>query len=246
MTAGIEYSANVLAGAELTLALDWYRIELADAIGRWDTDTVIHRCFDPAYNPAYVAGNAYCSYFERSPSDGTIFSREIDRNSGGIDTRGIDLRVAWRHDLGPGRAGMDAYVGYVDEWTLREPHGGAVQLAGTIGARAFGGSLPRWKSLLTADYAWRDWRVFTTFTHLDGMRDALYREFEVPSATYLGAGIALDLQSTALAGATLEAGVENLTDTAPPLFPSYPQANTDPSQYDVLGRRYWLSLRCRF
>jgi outer membrane receptor protein involved in Fe transport len=246
MTAGIEYSANVLAGAELTLALDWYRIELADAIGRWDTDTVIHRCFDPAYNPAYVAGNAYCSYFERSPSDGTIFSREIDRNSGGIDTRGIDLRVAWRHDLGPGRAGMDAYVGYVDEWTLREPHGGAVQLAGTIGARAFGGSLPRWKSLLTADYAWRDWRVFTTFTHLDGMRDALYREFEVPSASYLGAGIALDLQSTALAGATLEAGVENLTDTAPPLFPSYPQANTDPSQYDVLGRRYWLSLRCRF
>ncbi len=246
MTAGIEYSANALAGAELTLALDWYRIELADAIGRWETDTVIHRCFDPAYNPAHLADNAYCSYFERSPSDGTIFSHEIDRNSGGIDTRGIDLRVAWRQELGLGWAGVDAYVGYVDEWTLREPHGGAVQLAGTIGARAFGGSLPRWKSLLTADYAWRDWRVFAAFTHLDGMRDALYRELKVSSVSYLGAGVALGLHVTALPDATLEAGVENLTDTAPPLFPSYPQANTDPSQYDVLGRRYWLSLRCRF
>ena len=246
MTAGIEYSTDALNGAKLTLALDWYRIKLVDAIGRWDTDTVIQRCFDPTYNPDYVASSAYCSYFERSPNDGTIFSYEIDRNSGGIDTRGIDLRAAWRQDLGPGRAGVEAYVGYVDDWTLREPDGGTAHLAGTIGARAFGGSLPRWKSLLTADYAWHDWRVFTSLTHVDGMRDALYREFRVPSASYLGAGVALDLQSTPLAGTTLEAGVENLTNTAAPLFPSYPQANSDPSQYDVLGRRYWLSLRYRF
>jgi len=49
-----------------------------------------------------------------------------------------------------------------------------------------------------------------------------------------------------MAEATLEFGVDNVTDLEPPLFPSYQQANTDPSQYDVLGRRYWVALRYQF
>ena len=230
----------------LTVSVDWYRIELDNAIGRWKTDTVIRRCFDPAYNPAYEAGNAYCSYFERNAFDGTIFSYEIDRNAGGIDTSGVDLRLAWRATVGPGRAGLDAYLGYLDDWSLREPHGGTVQLAGTIGGRTFGGSLPRWKALLTADYAWRDWRLSATLTHVDGMRDAEYRAFTVSSASYLDLAAAWALRRGRAEGATLEFGVDNVTDVEPPLFPSYQQANTDPSQYDVLGRRYWVALRYAF
>ena len=41
-------------------------------------------------------------------------------------------------------------------------------------------------------------------------------------------------------------GVENLTDEDPPIFPSFVQANTDPSQYDAFGRRYYASLRYSF
>ena len=44
----------------------------------------------------------------------------------------------------------------------------------------------------------------------------------------------------------MRGGVENLTNEQPPLLPSQVQANTDPSQYDVLGRRYYLSLSHRF
>jgi outer membrane receptor protein involved in Fe transport len=44
----------------------------------------------------------------------------------------------------------------------------------------------------------------------------------------------------------LRAGVENLTDAEPPIFPSWIAANTDPSQYDVLGRRYYLEMGYRF
>lgn len=248
VTAGVEFQAQALPEAfgELVVSLDAYRIELDNAIGRWETNTVIRRCFDPAYNPGYEAGNAYCSYFERSAVDGSIFSYEIDRNAGGIDTRGLDLRLAWRGELGPGRAGLDAYLGYLDDWSLREPHGGTVQLAGTIGGRTFGSSLPRWKALLTADYTWRDWRMTATFTHVDGMRDAQHRGFTVPSASYLDLGAALALRGALVEDATLEFGVDNVTDVEPALFPSYQQANTDPAQYDVLGRRYWLALRWQF
>jgi iron complex outermembrane receptor protein len=47
-------------------------------------------------------------------------------------------------------------------------------------------------------------------------------------------------------GLRIGIGVENLTDEDPPIFPSYIQANTDPSQYDVFGRRYYASLRYSF
>ena len=45
---------------------------------------------------------------------------------------------------------------------------------------------------------------------------------------------------------TLRGGIENLTDEDPPLLPSPVEANTDPSQYDVLGRRYHVSLSYDF
>jgi hypothetical protein len=38
----------------------------------------------------------------------------------------------------------------------------------------------------------------------------------------------------------------NLADEEPPLMPSWIAANTDPSQYDLLGRRYYLNLSYRF
>ena len=47
-------------------------------------------------------------------------------------------------------------------------------------------------------------------------------------------------------GLTIRAGVENLTDEQPPIFRTGSNANTDPSQYDVLGRRYYVTLALRF
>jgi iron complex outermembrane receptor protein len=40
----------------------------------------------------------------------------------------------------------------------------------------------------------------------------------------------------------LRAGVTNVLNQEPPIFPTYQQANTDPSVYDVLGRRYFVGL----
>ena len=45
-------------------------------------------------------------------------------------------------------------------------------------------------------------------------------------------------------------GIDNLTDKDPPIYTSDSragiQANTDPSTYDVLGRRYFLNATYKF
>ena len=45
---------------------------------------------------------------------------------------------------------------------------------------------------------------------------------------------------------SLRAGVNNLTDEEPNVFSPGVQANTDPSTYDILGRRYYVGLTARF
>jgi outer membrane receptor protein involved in Fe transport len=44
----------------------------------------------------------------------------------------------------------------------------------------------------------------------------------------------------------LRGGVTNLTDKDPPNYPGAIQSNTDPSTYDVLGRRYFVSAMYKF
>ena len=63
---------------------------------------------------------------------------------------------------------------------------------------------------------------------------------------YLGASHPEWKWNRILSYATLRAGVEKLTDDDPPLIPGSVAANTDPSQYDLLGRRFYVSASYRF
>jgi iron complex outermembrane recepter protein len=77
------------------------------------------------------------------------------------------------------------------------------------------------------------------------MQDAVYPDYTVPSQNYFNLVLAYEVGAGVLNGLTFRVGVENLTDTEPPIYPTYVQANTDPSQYDVLGRRYFVRLNYR-
>jgi iron complex outermembrane receptor protein len=230
----------------LQVSLDWYNITLNDAIGRWDSESSVTRCFDPAYNPTYNAGNIYCSFFTRSAETGEIFALIVDSNIGGIETSGVDLQVDWGLDVGAGRLGANLYVTHVRDWKYSDPSGGTIEYAGTIGGGGITRALPVWKSLLNLSYQWGAFGTFARWNFIDGMKDALYPDFSVPSRNYLAIGGSVAIKSGKLEGLSASVGVDNVTDTDPPLFPSYSQANTDPSAYDVLGRRYYVSLGYRF
>jgi outer membrane receptor protein involved in Fe transport len=232
--------------SDLRVSIDGYHIDFRNGIGRWDNESALARCFDPAFNGGYDPANPYCTFFTRVAATGEPFAREIDRNIGGVDTSGVDAQLDWGMDAGPGRLSAAGYVTYVHRWRATEPDGRKVDYVGTIGSRGLGGALPRSRALLDLRYAWPVLGMYARWQHIDGMRDAEYRDFRVPAYDYFDAGVTVAFHSGALAGFAATAGVENLLDEEPPLFPSYPQANTDPSQYDVLGRRYFVNLTYRF
>ena len=68
----------------------------------------------------------------------------------------------------------------------------------------------------------------------------------VPHKDYFDLDASYTIDDGWFDGLTIRAGVENLTDEPPPIFPNWVAANTDPSQFDVLGRRYYVTLALHF
>ena len=101
--------------------------------------------------------------------------------------------------------------------------------------------------------------VVRQFVPIDGMKDAFFKygldlfgipkdavnffATEFPSKSYFALSFDYEINDSW----EIYAGVDNLTDTQPPLLAgAQTQANTDPSVYDVFGRRYYVGLRARF
>jgi len=254
-TLGVVYDATRADNlrSHLQVSLDWYRIEIDEGIGRWDSKSAVERCFDPAFNPAFESQNIYCSFIARDRTSGLLGLLIQDRNLGGFDTSGVDVQVDWSRDAGRGQVGATAYLTYVDNWQYLDPGGKSIQYAGTLGGSGatidgggLGRSFPRWKSLLNLSYTLGGARLLVRWRHIDAQRDVVYRDFEVPAVDYFDLGVQAQADAGPLAGLLVRAGVDNLMDQDPPIYPTWQQANTDPATYDVLGRRYYLNLQYRF
>jgi len=247
-TVGVVYSPPAagrwLQG--LQLSLDWYDIEITDAIALVSSDDFVARCYDRRFNPKFSPDNVYCSYFARDPASGEIVdARELLRNIAGYRTSGLDLQADWRAAAGPGEVGLNLLVGYVSAFEELAQRGvPVIDTVGTSG-NTIGSSLPEWKLNVRASYLWSDVELGAGWRYVDSMRDAQFPDFRIPSRDYLDLWVGYRFPPLAYGDLTLRAGAENVLDTEPPIFPSYVQANTDPSLYDTLGRRYYLRLNYR-
>jgi outer membrane receptor protein involved in Fe transport len=77
------------------------------------------------------------------------------------------------------------------------------------------------------------------------MNDLSFPDFQLDAVEYLDLTVGYSF-SNRLEGLRLRAGVTNLTDEDPIIYPSQQQSNTDPATYDVLGRRYFVSATYAF
>ena len=66
---------------------------------------------------------------------------------------------------------------------------------------------------------------------------------DVDSIVYLDASVSFDFWDDK---GTIRVGVNNLTDEEPQLYAPNVQSGTDPSTYDVVGRRVFAQLRLRY
>jgi len=243
-----------------SFTVDYTRTKVTGAITATDRQIILNQCYQQG-NPAY------CSFITRRPnqvgtnSAGSILY--INRgvvNSGGILTSAIDATVSYRQNLGSyGTINTTvAYTRLLKGWEKDFPDAPKNYFAGEVGA-------PKDHFLATLDWTLGP----VTFEYRGSYLGASYLDDQFVLGLKDSAGNAItnrhdkrarigsyyiqDLQVNVDAGDHFNfyVGVNNLLNISPPpIYSNLPGdttgAETDASDYDAIGRRFYAGARFRF
>ena len=227
-------------------AIDYYDISIEDGVGTIDADVAVERCFDPRYNASFSNSNFYCQFFKRDVGTGDIIDAlEVDTNIATTELKGIDYQIEYGADVGPGALDIKWIATNLLNWKQAQLQGEALdEYAGT--ASSGFDVLPEWKFTMQFGYSWDNLDGNIRWRHVGETHDDAYPDFKLDAVEYLDLTVGYRFDGTMLEGLRLRGGITNLTDEDPIIYPSQNQANTDPSTYDVLGRRYFVSATYSF
>jgi outer membrane receptor protein involved in Fe transport len=248
-TIGLVYDPSWLEGSSFNL--DYFRVQLEDAIEVPAAGTILNACF---------TGGLFCQEIRRF-SDGQVnFIGLPTLNLGDVDARGVDVGFQYRlpeTNFGQFRYGLNAT--YIERFTreiLAGVPGGTLYNAGVYNAQD--GLFPRWKALSTLDWRWGNWGASWTarYIHRFSLGSDLIGG---PSADGAIPNVVLDYGSTTyhnLEGSwtyepwktTIRVGVDNVNDKGPPILyqNNVTNANTDVVSFDTIGRFYWVRFSVAF
>ena len=263
-TAGFVYQPSW--AENLSISADYYSIEVDDAIEWVFDDIVVSACFalrDPAH--------PLCQSIERNdPSFNITNIKAGYGNIARVKVEGIDYQIDWETDLpqwlsvGSETASMQMRIlgGHVKtNGSQAAPGTPFYNCAGLFGfpcnITSFG-TVPENKTKTRLTYLTGPTSVSLEWRWLDGMDSAFQQfaaeQFALPADLIQVAVPELDdehyfaLSFDYAINDTLDiyGGIKNLTDNDPPVFGFGSQSNTEPTVYDVYGRRYFLGFVSRF
>lgn len=224
-------------------SVDYYDIRVSGLIGTLGINTSRDACFNRPVgeNPAYSNANFFCGLFTRDPSSGQITNYSANNiNTGGAQVRGIDVSLDWAHEVGPGELSVDFVGNFQAENSGQgRPGGPWGDGVGTIGV-TIGSATPEYRFTTSVGYEIGPLNMTVRHQWID--------EFQTPVGTtwpvmqYWDAMANWNVNDSV----SLRFGINNITDEEPNTFNGAQQANTDPSLYDVYGRRAFVGVRARF
>jgi outer membrane receptor protein involved in Fe transport len=252
-TVGVVWRPEALD--RLSLAVDYYNITVDDVIASIDPLTVANRCYNAdTANPDFALDNFYCNLFGRDSIGQIQDLLEIQNNLATLKTSGIDLQVDYGFGLGNlGDLNLNLVTTLVQEWELQNLPGDLfLDYNGTIGEDP-AEALPEMKGTFSARWNKGNFGATTRVRYIDAMEHAASTNIgstdpDVCECTSVPATWYVDLSGSWQATEDLQVrvGVDNLTDQSPRLYTPDADSGTDPSTYDVIGRKYFVSATYRF
>jgi iron complex outermembrane recepter protein len=240
----------------LSLTIDGYQIKMKETISRLSSVTVYNNCFnfDGVSNPTYDVNNPYCKLILRNPVTG---DREqvyaVFANLGKLETSGIDLSVSYNHDVGPGNAYINSSLSWLNKYEYQPE--AAAPVSDATGTLDRGGQFD-YRMLTNVGYRVGDLNVGFGWRFLPKVEDG--SKVLTPATTVKGVGSYSVFNLNAsydFDRVSVRAGIDNLFNRTPPIVGANPGApgggdtnsdQTNPSYYDVLGRRFYIGVKASF
>jgi iron complex outermembrane receptor protein len=268
-TLGVEEAKTWTLGAvftapggleSLTASIDVYNIEITNAIATLDATFVYGKCLnaDGVSNPtlSYNDPGGWCALITRDQISGERSSVEAPyRNSGNLETTGVDIAVNWQRDFGAGSFYVNTLLTVLDRYEIQDAEGEIVLDVRDTLSTASQGAQYKYKVTNTLGYNFGGGKssLGLTWRHLPSIRSETAAR--VPATTQLGAESynVFGLFSRYQINERLEfrGGIDNLLDEDPVIVETRPgvDSNSDVTRadyYDILGRRAYVAVKMSF
>ncbi len=227
----------------LALTLDYWTIEIDNAIRSIPGSTKLSVC----YNTPNLA-HPFCSSdnFTRNTLTGEVSYLSSQQVNVGAETvKGIDAAARYSWDIRGVRAGIDANVTYLKDYTIIPYPGGApIVYRGFIGGG--NGGYPKWRGLATFSLDDPKWSASWSVQWIGKAHDFNAAPTAVGGKTSDVFYNNAQFQYRVNDQATVAVGVDNIFEPDVPYIASYTDGNTDTMTYDLLGRRGYVRLSYQF
>ncbi|MCV2357834.1 TonB-dependent receptor [Paucibacter sp. TC2R-5] len=242
---------------DLNVSLDYFNIEVKDAIGSVPATTSLNQCLE--------TGDPYfCNKIHRDKLGSIWISQSgyidsMNENLAKFKTKGLDVGLDYALRMGElGRLDASLLGTYLQEFSNQTAPGlGSYDCAGLYGSTC-GTPAPKWRHKLRGTWA-TPWNVNATLTwrhfgsvdvdttssnsQLSGTVNEITKTFGAQN--YLDLAMSYKLTKVI----TLAASINNLLDKDPPVGVTgapFGNGNTYPVVYDAMGRRITLGLNAKF
>jgi outer membrane receptor protein involved in Fe transport len=243
----------------LTASVDFYNIEIRDAIATINSTFVYSKCFNAAgSNPTYALSDAggYCDLITRDPVSGERSTTAAPyKNSGILKSRGVDLAANWTKELGKrGSFYINGMVTFLDQFEIQDAAGEPVLNVRDTLSTSYYGAQYKYKLNTTAGYNLPGGKASLglNMRYLPSVRSETAARIPTTTTTGAEAYSVFSLFSRMSINDKLEfrAGIDNLFNKAPLVVEATPtDSNTDVTRseyYDILGRRMYVGLKMSF
>ncbi|MDC1528657.1 TonB-dependent receptor plug domain-containing protein [Gammaproteobacteria bacterium] len=241
---GFVYEPQFEALRGLSVSIDWYEVDIADAISQISQQDVVDRCF--------AGDQGQCANIEFDPGNGDItrvFRRFFNQDQSLVE--GLDFEVAYRFEPNFFDSEFESFSirALAGQLLTRED----ISANGTVSNQLDQYTLPEITGNITANYSVGPVSFQLQGRHITG--DKLRRTWVegvdvddnwVSSSTWWNG--TLRYSSELNNGGTWNLGLSvlNLFDKSPPIIAGSLGNQGASNAYDVFGRRYNLSLNIQF
>ncbi len=231
-TAGVVWQPDF---APLRVSVDYYDVEVDDAVGTPDPVQVITTCYS---SPGGDLSAPECARIGRGPDGAVVRFDLLNENLSTIKTSGVDLDTTYTLATGFGQLQVDWLLNYLKQYQETTTSGEVSDRTGLVaGLVSAWAAYPEYRSNLGVTLARNDWNVGVTWRYIDKMDvfdvigfDNVHTSVDAQNYFDLQAGYDMGTWS-------FQAGVENLSDESPPYVPDV--ATNTSGIYDFLGRVFY-------
>ena len=275
-TAGVVLQPRMVPGFALTL--DYYNIDVIGAVSAPTTNDIISGCYG-AGNPTLDPANIFCALVRRNPASGRLDGNSattpglqlLTSNQGFLQSRGYDLTMNYRRDVGFGRLSVAFQGNHTTRSIFKaipSPLSPFRECTGFYSTSCMPPA-PAWSWSMRTTLSWLNNTVDTSllWKHISKLKieprtcttdstlscgptlASIFDAFEaIPAFDYFD--FSNRVQATDHMSFVFT--ISNLLNKQPPFLgntvgtTAFNHANTFPSTYDAVGRRYNVGVNLRF